>query len=273
MMNRTAAASGISVHTEIVGEHETVAAQVGRGEEAVVLLHAIGLDWRMWTGVMLSLPSDVHAIAVDLAGFGAAAGADVATLEAQAEDLVEFLDRLGLRRVHLAGASYGGALAQLVALAYPQRLASLTLVATIARAEPDVFEERAAVAEAEPGADVDQTLSRWFTNAELVVNDHAVRYARERLLANKPASWAAGWRAFAGFDTLERLASIALPTTVIAGELDGSARPAHMATMAKRLPRSSYHVIPGAAHMLALERPADVARLIAAGCAVERTDA
>jgi pimeloyl-ACP methyl ester carboxylesterase len=47
-----------------------------------------------------------------------------------AEDIVAVLDALGVARAHLVGLSMGGALAQVVALDHPDRVASLTLVAT-----------------------------------------------------------------------------------------------------------------------------------------------
>jgi pimeloyl-ACP methyl ester carboxylesterase len=52
------------------------------------------------------------------------------TLADMAADAVGVLDALGLQRVHLCGVSMGGMIAQHVAAAHPQRVASLTLVMT-----------------------------------------------------------------------------------------------------------------------------------------------
>jgi len=51
-------------------------------------------------------------------------------LEALASDLLGLLDRLGISDAHLVGVSMGGMVAQLVAIAAPQRVRSLTLLAS-----------------------------------------------------------------------------------------------------------------------------------------------
>ncbi len=52
------------------------------------------------------------------------------TISDMADDTVGLIDALGLGRVHLVGASMGGFIAQTVALNYPERLATLTLMMT-----------------------------------------------------------------------------------------------------------------------------------------------
>ena len=50
------------------------------------------------------------------------------TLNAMAYDTVGLLDALGLNRAHLVGASMGGMIAQIVAIEWPERVASLTSI-------------------------------------------------------------------------------------------------------------------------------------------------
>jgi pimeloyl-ACP methyl ester carboxylesterase len=50
------------------------------------------------------------------------------TLRDMAADTVGLLDALGVRRAHVVGASMGGAIAQEIAIAYPERVRSLTAI-------------------------------------------------------------------------------------------------------------------------------------------------
>src|SRR5918995_3526487 len=61
-------------------------------------------------------------------------------VEDLADDAVGVLDGYGLDRAHLVGMSLGGYLAQLVALKYPSRALTLTLIASerLALADPDL---------------------------------------------------------------------------------------------------------------------------------------
>lgn len=62
------------------------------------------------------------------------------SVEELADDVVRVIDGYGLEAAHLVGMSLGGFLSQLVALKYPKRVKSLTLIASerLADADPDM---------------------------------------------------------------------------------------------------------------------------------------
>ncbi|MEO3751156.1 alpha/beta fold hydrolase [Streptomyces sp. B6B3] len=243
-------------HRARLTDHETLVAQRGTAGPPVLLLHALGLDWRMWEPVMPRLAAGRRVFAYDLRGHGRAAGAPAPfTLADAAADLVGVLDALGLARAHVVGLSYGGAVAQTAAVAYPERVASLALLATTDR-PLESFEDRAAAAERDGmSAQVAPTLTRWFTAEALAEGGWGVRYARERIRCAVPADWAAAWRAFKGLDVHGRLADVGVPTLVLAGELDASTGPQLMRPIADRIPGAHYEELPGTPHMQTLERP------------------
>jgi 3-oxoadipate enol-lactonase len=246
-------------------DHETVVAQRGETGSPVVLLHAICLDWRMWEPVMDALSASRRVFAYDLRGHGSAAGAPAASTVADlATDLVGVLDALGLERAHVAGLSFGGAIAQAAAISHPARFESLALLATGDQPAPEAFEDRARAAETEGmAALMPSTLLRWFTPEALAANGWGVRYAREHILRADPADWAASWRAFKTLDVQGKLSAFEAPALVVSGQADVSATPELMRGIAERIPGSRYDELPNAPHMLSLECPDLVAGVLA----------
>ena len=130
-------------------DHETLVAERGDGGPPVVLIHALGLDWRMWEPVMEPLAAGRRVFAYDLRGHGRAAGAPAPyTMADTAADLAGVLDALGLDRAHVVGLSFGGGIAQTAAVAQPERFLSLALLATTDHPF-EAFEARARSGETE----------------------------------------------------------------------------------------------------------------------------
>ena len=263
-LDRVLADAGIApparLHRVRLADHETVVAQHGEVGPAVVLVHALGLDWQMWQDVMGRLARGRRVFAYDIRGHGAAAGSPSPfTMDDTAADLIGVLDALDLDKAHVVGLSYGGGIAQTAAVRHPERFESLALLATTDYPF-DAFEGRARSGEVDRmPAQVVPSLTRWFTPEALAVNAWPVRYAREQVLRGNPVDWAAAWRSFAGLDVQGRLAGFGAPVLVLAGECDASTTPQIMRGIAERIPGSSYQELPGTPHMQSLERPELVA--------------
>ncbi len=179
---------------------------------------------------------------------------------------IDLLDVLGLEHAHVAGFSLGGAVAQLAALAAPERISSLVLVCTMARAKPELYLERALAAEEHGSTEVQvaPTLRRWFSDEALATNPWYVRYARERIRHASVAHWSHWWRSFSTLDILDDIAAIGCPTTVVAAEHDRSTFPSEMQELAERLPNATFHVVPNGSHLTVLEHPDRIAELVRA---------
>ncbi len=93
----------------------------------LVLLHALGERASDWDVVLPDLAPGHHVYALDLRGHGDSGRAGAYSLEAMRDDVLAFLDALGLDRVDLVGHSMGGAVACLLAQAAPQRIGRLVL--------------------------------------------------------------------------------------------------------------------------------------------------
>jgi pimeloyl-ACP methyl ester carboxylesterase len=94
----------------------------------VVLLHGGALDSRMWDGQVGPLSQHFTTLRYDQRGFGQTE-LPAGQPSAPHEDLRALLDTLSMDRVHLVGHSLGGRVALAFALAFPERLSCLVLVA------------------------------------------------------------------------------------------------------------------------------------------------
>lgn len=245
-----------------VSDHETTVTVRGTRGPAVLLVHSLGLDRRMWDPVLDRLAEGRRVLAYDVRGHGSAADASLPfTMAATAADLVAVLDALELDAAHVAGLSLGGAIAQTAAVAAPGRFASLTLMAAPDRPVPVAFEERARLAETSGMAPlIAPTLERWFTPEALEAETEGVRYARECVASFAPAVWASIWRGYAGLDVYERLRGFPAPALALAGDADASIPVEGMAAIAARIGGGAkFEVVPGAPHIQTLERPEAVA--------------
>lgn len=147
--------------------------QAGHGEP-VLLLHGFGASSWAWRFVAPRLAEDFRVLAPDLNGFGwteRPEDFESYTGEGQIEMLLGVLDTLGIERVHVAGHSYGGALALTLAHRHPERVRSLVLIAA---AHPSYLDgRRKKIAEFEP------FLSLYLRT--LALRPRRVRHALERV--------------------------------------------------------------------------------------------
>jgi pimeloyl-ACP methyl ester carboxylesterase len=232
--------------------------------DPLVLVHAGVADARMWEPLLPALTAAHRVVRLDMRGFGESRSAPGAF--SLAGDLMALLDVLGIARAHVVGASFGGLVALELAAAAPARVASLVLLAA---ALPDIepSPELLAFAKAEEGAiAVGRIEDAVAVNVRMWAGDSTPE-VRALVADMQRIAFELQLHEGADFDELDppvsaRLVEIAVPATVAYGERDVP----DFAQVARRLhaelPSSTLHEIAGAGHLLALDEPEAVARLI-----------
>jgi pimeloyl-ACP methyl ester carboxylesterase len=96
---------------------------------AAVFIHGVPLNGYHWRHVVERLRHRRRCIALDLMGLGYSeiAPAQEVSFGAQANMIAELIDALGIEKIDLIANDSGGAIAQIFAAHYPDRLASLVL--------------------------------------------------------------------------------------------------------------------------------------------------
>lgn len=113
---------GVRVHYQEAGEADA---------PPVVLIHGFCASTFVWSDVLLPIAEGgFRVIAPDLMGYGFSEKPRRGeyTIEAQARLVVRLMDELGIARATVIGSSYGGAVASVCALDYPERVERLVLV-------------------------------------------------------------------------------------------------------------------------------------------------
>ena len=238
--------------------------RVGSGP-ALVLLHPLGADRRVWAPVIPLLAAERELIAVDLPGFGGSAAiAAPLTLAGYGALIAGLLDRLGIFRCMLFGHSLGAMIVQQMALDHPGRFERLVLYGAASTGRlPGRFETFDATIErlrrVGIAAGAEPIIASWF-----VAGRKHPAFPMYRRMAESASTEAAiaVLRAVEAWQVTERLGEIAAPALVIGGDRDRSTEPAEQLRLWRGLPNGQLCILPGCAHAAHLEVPDLFGRLV-----------
>lgn len=234
----------------------------------LVLLHGIGGNAASFRPLVDHLAGDFRCIAWNMPGYGGSAPLVPMTFEGLAERLAAFLDERGLASAHLLGHSIGGMIAQEFALRFPARVRSLVLCATTAAfGSRDGEFQRRFVAERTAPLDAGRGMAALARDLvpKLLGDDpdpDAAALAEASMASVPEESYRAALACLPTFDRREALAQLRVPVLLVAGERDRQAPAAVMERMAGRMPDARFVCVPGAGHLLPLERPKELAAAV-----------
>ena len=244
-----------------------VAGDSGGVGDAVVLVHAIGCDHRMWEDLAPLLEKRFRVIQVDVRGHGASpVPRRPYSLEALAGDVLAALDKRGIEKAHWVGLSMGGMIGQAFALEHPARLGRLVLANTTSSYGPEgrrMWEARAkAVEEGGLAAIKDMVMGRYFSDDFRERHPEVVAKVAKRFLETPAQGYLGCCDAIRELDYTADLARIHARTLAIAGEKDAGTPPSMSEAIVARIPGARLAVLAGAAHLSAVEKPTEFGALV-----------
>lgn len=232
--------------------------------DPVLFIHGLGVDHTIWRHQIAPFATRRPMIVVDTRGHGRSEkrAGDPYTIASHAEDMVALLDEVGCARAHLVGTSMGGTVAQQIAIHYPDRVATLTLVATFCE-PPEAVDLDARLKLFDEAPDLD-TLYRPIVGRALGRN--APPEVADLILAlevNNPRdALRSGNVSTFTYRACEAAAGIRVPTLVLVGEEDGSTPPTSSEMLVATIPGARLATIPGAGHTPYLETPTEFNRIV-----------
>lgn len=234
------------------------------GVPPAVLMHGLGLDRRIWLYQVPAFCPRVPVLLVDLRGHGRSSAPEAEwTVADMARDVVRLFRHLGIERAHLVGLSLGGMVAQQLALDYPYAAASLVLADTVPGLNGEIAatiaEQRRFIESHTMGEVAKTRITTAFTDAvDPLMRGHLI----EAVSLNDKATYERAARAAFGFSASPRLEEIAAPTLVVVGEGDRTFPLPLMEELAQRIRGARLVRIPGAGHIVNMERPQEFNRAV-----------
>ncbi|WP_417523670.1 alpha/beta fold hydrolase [Marinovum sp.] len=240
--------------------HSTISGP--KNAPALLLLNSLGATQAMWEAQLPLLEQFYRVIRCDIRGHGQSPTPPAPyTFDDIVADAFGVLDAHGVQRASVMGLSLGGMTALGMGLTAPERIERLVCCAGRADAPPPFVQSwHDRLAKMETGgveAIWQGTVPFWLS--EETRRDHPEREAalRTEFLKTTEEGYRGCAQALMKLDYLRHLGQMKVPVHFVAGENDGGATPETMRAMSEACPGSEFSVVPGAKHVINVDRPED----------------
>ena len=240
-----------------------------RDNQPIVFASSLLWSADTFSELLTELAKEYHLVIPDLHGHGASEYREAMTLESMTEDFYLLLRTLGLPKVVWFGCSIGGMIGMRLALAHPDVLDSLILMATSAQPDPSTIKSTTLHlwkmfrdGHREDIADVAMKL--FFASKTYRDRPELINQCRAELVGTKDARgmFAAALAAFNRSDIGSEIHRIKTRTLVIAGREDPAATPAQADFTASQIADAELKIIEDASHLVGIEKPLEIAKLV-----------
>lgn len=224
----------------------------------LILIHGAGGSFLSWHPHLRRLPGETVYV-LDLPGHGESQGEGRGSVQDYADDVLTFLRQNKIQKPVIVGHSMGSAIALTLALDHPEEFSALALLGASAKLRvSSLILEKAK----DPAT---------FAEAVRLVNEYSfnpdapkdlLRLSIEAMLKLDRQTFLGDFLACDSFDVIDRLPEVRLPTLIACGTLDVMTPPKFSKTLAEKIPHAQFHLLEKTGHMLMLEQPEAVAKII-----------
>ncbi|MBG1269317.1 alpha/beta fold hydrolase [Nostoc sp. WHI] len=234
----------------------------GKGEP-LLLIAGFLCDHAYWSLIMPSLISQYQVIRLDNRGMGRSSAPESPyNLKQMASDVAALLDHIAIDKVHLAGHSMGGQIAQEVVLAHPEKVQSLMLLSCLAKGD-GLFNSIIETWGDLPGNVnlklYEKVVLPWiFTDTFYSIPgmiEGLIEFAIRNPFSPATHSLYHHSRAMLDCDTTNRLQQIHCPTLVLVGKQDILTPPKFSQQLAQGIPNAELVVLDRGGHGFLIESP------------------
>ena len=226
----------------------------------VVFIHGVGLTYEIWQP-QLDFFKNYSNLSYDILGHGKSSlTKQNINFDDFSEQLIELIDELKIKKIHLVGFSIGSLIARNFATRYSERLQSLILLGSIykrSEQQQKTVNERFEQAKKELKLS-SQALKRWFTDKYLENNPDTYEKISSILSANNMANFLKVYELFVRHKNDEDFEKIYCKTLVMTGENDVGSTIEMSQQLKDLINNSELKIIKDGKHLCGIECADDV---------------
>lgn len=228
----------------------------------VALIHGLGLTRGIWASYVRPLAMNFRVLTYDLLGHGESdLPAVTPNLSTYSEQLNSIAAHLELGPLSAVGFSLGGMINRRLVMDHPDSVSSLVILNSPHGRSPEAQSavERRALdsVDSGPGANLAETLERWFTPDFLRTHPDVVSQVTEWVVSNDAKAYADCRFVLANgvVELVRPDPPIQTPTLVMTCEHDSGSTPEFARAIASEIPDAELIIIDDLQHLGLLERP------------------
>ena len=225
----------------------------------IVFIHGVGLNHKIWEPQINVFENTF--LAYDILGHGKTPlNKENISFDDFTNQLINLIDELNIRRIHLVGFSIGSLIARNFASKYSDRLESLILLCSIFRRtekQQQIVKDRFELAKKSKSLSK-QALKRWFTDEYLEKNPNTYNKISSILEQNRMENFLKIYELFVNHKDDEQFEKIKTKTLIMTGEGDIGSTPEMSINLSKVINNSNVKIISKGKHLCSIECADDV---------------
>ena len=225
----------------------------------IVFIHGVGLNHKIWEPQINVFENTF--LAYDILGHGKTPlDKENLSFDDFSNQLINLIDELNIRRIHLVGFSIGSLIARNFASKYSDRLESLILLCSIFRRtekQQQIVKDRFELAKKSKSLSK-QALKRWFTDEYLEKNPNTYKKISSILEQNRMENFLKIYELFVNHKDDEQFEKIKTKTLIMTGEGDIGSTPEMSINLSKVINNSNVKIISKGKHLCSIECADDV---------------
>ena len=225
----------------------------------IVLVHGVGLNHTIWEPQIDAFDNSV--LAYDILGHGKTPlNKDNISFDNFSNQLINLIDELKMKKIHLIGFSIGSLIARNFASKFNDRLESLTLLCSIfnrTEKQQQIVKDRFELVKKSKSLSK-QALKRWFTDDYLKKNPNTYNKISSILEQNNMENFLKVYELFINHKDNEKFENIKTKTLVMTGEEDIGSTPEMSENLSKVINNSKVKIISKGKHLCSIECADDV---------------